>query len=152
MWQRIKRAVKQSLLWVAEKLCEVIVWIVDGVQAVVETGKEVAEVAAGLAVKIVQRVRATKVVRRISEFIKTVWEGVKAVKEFIDVPETLHTIWLVVLWLWTFAMGLACSSHVAAPWASAALCATGVMYFALLVATSLFALFLLGMLSRPYRS
>jgi hypothetical protein len=103
--------------------------------------------------QIIQRVRATKVVRNISEFIRTVWEGVKTVKEFIDVPETLHTAWLILLWLWAIAIEQACSSAVAPAWAaSAPFCATGAFYFAMLVATTLFALFLIGRLIRPFRN
>jgi hypothetical protein len=142
----VKRA-KQWCLWLARKCCEVIVAVVDAGQAVVEMVKEVASVAVEVAVEIGKRVRE-------NEFVQDIRDGVRAVKKLTDVPETLYTIWLIMLWLWSMAMSLACSSYVAAPWATAstAFCAIGVMYFAMFTTTIIFALFLIGRLARPSRN
>jgi hypothetical protein len=138
---------KQKLLWVAVKMAQAIIFVVDTIEAVTEVIRETAAVAVEVAVRFAQRVSE-------NEVIKDIHDGVRAVKDLTDVPETLHTIWLVLLWFWTFAMGLACSSSVATSWpaASTALCVTGVMYFAMLVGTTLFALFLIGRLSTAFRS
>ena len=137
--------------YVGVAVCRGIIFVFDGVAAVGKFVKEAVHVVGEIAVGMFQRVCATKVVQKVSECIKTVWDGVKALKKAIDVPETLHTIWLILLWFWAVAMGQACSSPVALPWATA-FCATGVMYFSLLIATTLFALFLIGTLFRPFRN
>ena len=131
-------------------VCWGITLVFDGVAAVGKVVGETAHAIGDFAVEMFQRVRETKVAQKVSEFAKTVWNGVQTIKKAIDVPETLHTIWLILLWFWTIAMGQACSSHIAAPWA-AAFSVTGVMYFSLLIATTLFALFLIGTLFRPSR-
>jgi hypothetical protein len=138
---------KQWCLWLARKCCEAIIVIVDACQAVVEMVKEVATVAVEVAVEVGKRISA-------NEFVQDIRDGVKAVKKLTDGPETLHSIWLIGLWLWSMAMGLACSSYVEAPWAAAstAFCAIGVIYFAMFTTTIIFALFLIGRLARPDRS
>lgn len=139
--------IKQWCLWLARKCCEAIIVIVDAVEAVGEMAKEVAITTIEIAVEIGKRVSEI-------EFVRAIVNGVKAVKDLTDVPETLYSIWLIVLWLWSMAMTLACSSYVLAPWAGAstAFCAIGVIYFAMFATTIIFALFLIGRLARPDRS
>lgn len=132
-------------------VCWGITLVFNGVAAAGKVFKEAAHAIGDFAVEMFQRVRKTSVAQKVSECAKRAWKGVETIKKAIDVPETLHTIWLILLWFWTIAMGQACASHIAAPWA-AAFCVTGVMYFSLLVASTLFALFLIGTLARPDRS
>jgi hypothetical protein len=145
--KRAKQRATQWCLWLARKCCEIIVVVLDTVEAIVDTAKDVAKAAVRAAAEIVQRVVE-------SEVFQNIRAGVRTVKDFTDVPETLHTTWLILLWLWSLAMSLACSSYVAAPWAAAstAFCAIGLIYFAMFTTSIIFALFLIGRLARPARN
>lgn len=136
------RRVKQALLWVAVKLCEIIVFVVDTVVAVVEVGKETATAAAEVTVEVIQRVRASKVVQTIGKGVDTVTK-IKDMKEF---PDTVRRIRKGV---WAFATGKACFSWAA----SSGWCMLfSLGYAALLLAGFTFSLYLLGLLSTVFRS
>jgi hypothetical protein len=145
--RRALKRVTQPRSWVGVKLCEVIVFVVDAFEAVAEKLKETAKAVVEVAVEIGKRVSE-------NEFVQDIREGAKAVKKLTDDPETLHTDWLILLWLWSMAMGLACSSYVAAPWAAAstAFCGIGAIYFAMFTTTIIFAQFLICRLARPSRN
>ena len=124
-----------AIRWVARKLGEV----ADSIEKVTEAAVEVLE-------EVVQRAAENPVV-------KTVMNGFRTAKKVADVKEILDTIRRTVVWLWAFAMGQACSS-IAAPFCatSSGWCVFGAMYFGVLAASAIFALFLIGLLSTVCRS
>ena len=63
-------------------LGEIIVVVLDTVEAIVDTAKDVAKAAVRAAAEIVQRVVE-------SEVFQNIRAGVRTVKDFTDVPETL---------------------------------------------------------------
>jgi ABC-type siderophore export system fused ATPase/permease subunit len=142
IWQRLKRGAKQALLWIAEKIGEVILFVVDTIEAVAAVAKESARVAAEVAVEIVQRVRE-------NEVVQTIGKGIETLKKIKDAKELTRVIRRAIQWVWAFATGKACFG-----WAGSSgwctLCSLG--YVALLVSTCVFSLYLLGLLSTVFRS
>ncbi len=145
LWKRAK----QALLWVAVKLCEIIVFVVDTVVAVVEVVKETAKAAAEVTVEVVQRVRANKVVQTIGEGVDTLKKIVGTLKKIKDIKEFPNTIRRIGKSVWAFATGKACFSWAASSgWCT--LCSLG--YTAFLLAGFTFSLYLLGLLNTVFRS
>jgi hypothetical protein len=125
----------EAVRWVAKKLIE----IADSVEKVAEAAVETVE-------EVVQRAGENPVV-------KTVVNGFRTVKEVLDAKDFFDMIRRSIKWLWAFTMGQACSSTAAPSWAaSSGWCGFGVMYFGMLTATGVFALFLIGLLSTILRS
>jgi hypothetical protein len=142
LWKWVTRKATQGLLWVAVKMCQAIVFVVDTVEAVVEVVKETAKVAAEVAVEIIQQVRANKVVRTIGNGVDTL----KKIKDMKEIPDTVRRIGKGV---WAFATGKACFSWAASSgWCT--LCSLGCA--ALLLVGFTFSLYLLGLLSTVFRS
>jgi hypothetical protein len=138
-WQRVKRGVKKGLLWVAIKMCQVIILVVDTLEAVVEVVKETAKAAAELTIAVVQRVRENNVV-------PTIGKGVDALKKIKDVKEFPRTIRRAIKWVWIVATGKACFSWLGSSgWCT--LCSLGYA-----VSTCAFSLYLLGLLSTVFQS
>ena len=141
-WERMR----QGLLWVAKKMGEAIRWVARQLEEVADSIEKVTETGVDVVEEVVQRVAENPVV-------KTVVNGFRTAKKVVDVKEILDTIRRTVVWLWAFAMGQACSSVAAPSWAtSSGWCAFGAMYFGVLAATAIFALFLIGLLSTVCRS
>ena len=142
LWQWVKKGVKQALLWVAIKTCQVVLFIVDTIEMAAETVRETAKVTAELTVAIIQRVREDKIVQ-------TIGAGVDILKKLKDAKEFPGMIRRTGKWIWAFATGKACFSWAASSgWCT--LCSLG--YAALLVSTCVFSLYVLGLLSTVFRS
>lgn len=141
-WERVK----QGLLWLAKRCAEAIRLVAKKLLEVADSVEKVAEAAVEVVEEVVQRARENPVV-------KTVANGFRTVKEVVDAKEILGMIRRSIMWLWAFAMGQACSSTAAPSWAaSSGWCGLGAMYFGMLAATGIFALFLIGVLSTVFRS
>ena len=142
IWERVKKGAKQGLLWVAVKLCQVIIFVVDTIEVVVETVEETAKAAADVAVEIVRRVRENKVVQ-------TIGKGVNTLKKVKDAKEFPGMIRRTVKSVWAFATGKVCFSWAASSgWCTP--CSLG--YVVVLVSSCVFSLYLLGLLSTVLRS
>ena len=138
LWKRVK----EGLLWVAVKMAQAIIFVVDTVEAVAEVIKETATAVVEVAVEVVQRVRENDV-------IKTIGKGVDTLKKIKDAKEFPGTLRRIGKGFWAYVTGKACFS-----WAASSglctLCSLG--YAALLLASFTFSLYLLGLLSTAFRS
>lgn len=136
------RKATQGLAWIAAKIGQAIIFVVDGVAAVVEVVKEKAKVLAEVTVEIVNRVRKSPIFQNIRK-------GLNIMRKFRDLKEFPKTARHLGEAFWAFVTGKACFSWVATSgWCT--LCSLG--YAALLLAGFTFSLYLLGLLSTAFRS
>jgi hypothetical protein len=138
--------VKQGLLWIAKKMAEAIRWVARKLEGVADSVEKGTEATAEVVEQVFQRASENPAVKAVVNMFR-IAEVVK------DAKNILGTICGTFMWLWAVAMGQACSSGAALPWAaSSGWCALGAMYFGMLAATGiLFALFLIDLLGTVSR-
>jgi hypothetical protein len=147
-WQQVKRGVAQGLLWVAVKLCEVIIFVVDTVTTIAAAVKETAQAAVEVGIEV-----ANKVNQRVHEspVFQTIAEGYKTAKRVWDAKEFPSKVKNVFTLLWVFVTGQVCTTP---SWAASSGWCTfySVGYVTLIAASGIFALYLIGLLSAVFRS